>query len=138
MRFDGENISFLKNIGQGELYYPRDISVDRRGYIYVADAGNNRIIKFDNEGAATGFNIAGLSDPYGVALDNAGNIYVADTCNHRIQKFDSQGNPLASIGAGQGVDPGKLLFPHGVAVDTDNNIYVADTNNHRIQKFSPS
>ncbi|MCW5631895.1 MAG: hypothetical protein KIT17_01030 [Rubrivivax sp.] len=85
--------------------------------IYVVDADNHRIQKFDlsgtflmgigagyngvtgsigSSGSASGqFNI-----PTAIAIDTSGNIYVVDTGNFRVQKFDSSGNFLLGIGSG--------------------------------------
>jgi hypothetical protein len=59
----------------------------------VADAGNDRIQKFDGSGnfllawGSEGSGNGQFNLPHGVAVDAAGNLYVADNFNHRIQKF---------------------------------------------------
>ena len=78
---------------------PCGVAADGKGNIYVGDAGNNRIQKFDSrgnfltkwgsDGSAPGEFIA---SPLGMAMDGPGNLYVADYGNQRIQKFDSSGN----------------------------------------------
>jgi len=80
------------------LNAPSAVSVDGRGYIYIADVNNNRIQLWPS-GAANGITIAGsatgssgssaalLDDPQGIALDTRNNVYVADYNNQRIQKF---------------------------------------------------
>ena len=80
-----------------ELYYPRGITLDPMGNVYVADTVNHRIQFFLN-GQQDGITIAGqtgspgnaqnkLYNPSNVVLDSQLNFYVADTDNHRIQKF---------------------------------------------------
>jgi sugar lactone lactonase YvrE len=78
----------------GHFSGPRSLAVDGQGYVYVADAGNNRVQVFDSAGAylATiggtwGSRTGDLRDPSGVAVDLQGNVYIADSTNHRIQKF---------------------------------------------------
>lgn len=121
---------------------PKDIAVDGKGNIYVADADNDRIQKINQSGKTLAiFGGKGRAPgqflkPAGIALDRHGNIYVADTNNNRIQKLSPSGKPLAHWGA-FGIDPRQFVYPEGVAVDSKGNIYVADTVNARIQKISP-
>ena len=69
------------------------MATDRRGNVYLADAENRRILKFDGNGTLlTAWGSEGSGDgqfasPEGVATDASGNVYVADTGNNRIQKF---------------------------------------------------
>jgi PKD repeat protein len=72
--------------------------------VYVADANNHRIQKFDNNGNfITKWGSYGKDDgqfivPQGVAVDSSGNVYVADNNNHRIQKFAiTFGPPFANF-----------------------------------------
>lgn len=46
---------FSQNIGSfgtgdGQLKYPHSLDVDKFGFIYVTDTGNNRVEKFDQNG----------------------------------------------------------------------------------------
>ena len=81
------------------------MAIDGSGNIYVADAGNNRIQKFDSSGAylaqwgGPGSGNGQFYNPQGMAIDGSDNIYVHDYDNHRIQV------PLWSVGGpwpGQG------------------------------------
>ncbi|MBW2613182.1 MAG: SMP-30/gluconolactonase/LRE family protein, partial [Deltaproteobacteria bacterium] len=151
--FDGdggpaENASFQKIYG---------VAVNDAGEIYIADTGNFRIRKIDQEGiistiAGTGESgysgdngpatLARLYQPYDIALDGGGNLYIADTFNHRIRKVDPQG--IITTIAGNGVygfrgDNGpavqaSLWNPSGIAVHDDGTLYIADMSNHRIRK----
>jgi DNA-binding beta-propeller fold protein YncE len=126
--------------GDGQFLYFRGLAVDSYGYVYVAEADNNRIQKFDSNGNfITKWGSPGDGDgqflyPYGVAVDSDGYVYVADTYNYRIQKFDSIGNFITKWGS-RGSGNGQFGEPHVVAVDSHGYVYVADTGNSRIQKF---
>jgi sugar lactone lactonase YvrE len=78
---------------------PSDVALDRRGNVFVTDAGERpRIIKFDSRGrflASTGgkgSRPGDLDRPHSMATDANGNVYVADSGNARIQVFDNSLN----------------------------------------------
>src|SRR5215469_13042307 len=70
---------------------PNGLGLDLSGNLYIADTGNNRILKVAaGATTATVFAISGLSSPSTLsspnqlAVDSAGNLYIADTNNNRI------------------------------------------------------
>jgi len=116
------------------------MAVDSQGYVYVSDAYNFRVQKFDSQGhfimqfgePGTG---DGQFDP-----PTAGPIYV-DKQDHiwvstlpRVQKFDSQGNFLASYGSA-GAGPGQFMGAGLGAIDSHGNMYITDLFNARVQKL---
>jgi sugar lactone lactonase YvrE len=69
--------------------------VDRAGRIYVADAGNARIVRMnDMTGAgwttlgSLGRGVKQFRNPPGVFVDGAGRIYVADQGNGRVVRIN--------------------------------------------------
>jgi uncharacterized protein (TIGR03437 family) len=102
---------------------PRSVVCDTAGNLWVADSGNNRILRFAaatlnnpapvsadtvigqadfvSGGANRGSTVSasGLSTPPGVAFDSQGNLYVADFGNSRVLRFPAPlgpSNPNAS------------------------------------------
>jgi DNA-binding beta-propeller fold protein YncE len=79
--------------GSGQFNQPTDVATDGSGNVYVADAGNDRIQKFDARGTflstwgSHGSANGQFNQPTGVATDGSGNFYVADFTNNRVQKF---------------------------------------------------
>ena len=127
--------------GPNDLSAPAGVAVDSLGNIYVTDADNHRVQKFDSSGAyqstigvtgVPGSDNAHFNFPAGIALDSSGNIYVADSLNHRVQKFDSSGFYQQTIGVS--AIPNSEYS--GVVVDSSGNIYVTDSFNYRALKFN--
>ena len=77
----------------GHFYAPTSIAINSTGFIFVADAANNRVQIFDSSGNwKKSFGEAGNASgqfylPTGIAINNNGFIFVADTTNHHIQIF---------------------------------------------------
>jgi serine/threonine-protein kinase len=101
---------------------PGGVAVDAAGNVYVADTGNNRVVKLAaGSSTQTVLPFTGLNGPHGAAVDNSGNVYVADTGNKRVVK-------LAAGSSAQTVLPFTgLNGPHGVAVDNGGNVYLTDS-----------
>jgi streptogramin lyase len=143
----GETYRFVTKWGSwgsdnGQFMYPIDLTVDKAGFVYVADYLNNRIQKFTPDGAlVTKWGSLGTGDGQfnwtgGVAVDDQGYVYIADTNNNRIQKFTSDGQFVTKWGS-YGSGDGQFMGVEGVAVDSSGNVYVVDVGNDRIQKFTP-
>jgi tripartite motif-containing protein 71 len=101
----------------GEMNTPAGVGTDPSGNVYVADALNNRIQKFNSSG--------GFDRAWGVNVNGAG---VFGVCT-------SAASCLSGSSGGLG---GEMFFPLSVIADSGGNVYVADYPNDRIQKFSSS
>ncbi|GAB1600973.1 RING finger protein nhl-1-like isoform X1 [Argonauta hians] len=77
----------------GQLKYPKGISIDEQGFVLVADSGNNRIQVFRGDGTfyacfgSRGEHAHNFNGPEGVAVMNNSCIVVTDRDNHRVQLF---------------------------------------------------
>lgn len=118
--------------GNGQFNEPRGVAVDSSDNIYVADAMNNRIQKFDSSGgylaqwSSDGFG-GTMNGPSSIAVDTSGNVYVTDVGNGF--KFSSSGTLLVEFIDNQplGIAP--------LAVDSTGSIYVAMYYQHAIWKY---
>lgn len=132
-----------KGSGNGEFLNPYSIAAFPNGDVYVADAGNNRIVKLKYTNATLQFDhnlYDSFNYPMGVALDSRHNLYICDTRNNRILVYDSTEQFRFSIAR-------DLDMPTSISViDKDDNynyykedfLIVIDSDNKRIQKFSLS
>lgn len=125
---------------------PSGICTDSTNNLYVADYGNNRILKYDSNGNWL-MTIAGpwvapagqptqFNGPEDVSVDGAGNIYVSEgdqTNAPEIFAFSGTGNYIANWGNNGGA--GQLLLPSQLTV-TGGQVYVADAGHNRIVYFS--
>lgn len=130
---------------------PQSVYLDTSGNVYVADAGNGRVLKFPpgSTSLTNGITVAGgngfgsganqLSSPIGIFVDVTGNIFVADDLNERIQKWAPGAVSGVTVAGGNGPGTAANQFhnPYDVFVDRTGNIYVADWLNERVQKFPP-
>ena len=140
---------------QARFADPFGIAIDHEGNVYVADAGENNLIRKITPlgqvgtlaGGAEGFKDgagkdAAFNSPSALAVDAAGNVYVADTGNNAIRKITPAGLVTTLAGDGTaGYADGKATDarfngPVGVAVDAQGNVYVADTYNDRIRQIT--
>jgi uncharacterized protein (TIGR03663 family) len=138
----------IHNIG---LNQPRGITIAKDGTIYIADAGNHRVLHLTSKGKIIEEWGAGgeiidntvmaeghFNQPWGLTVDDSGDVYVADTWNHRIQKFSAEGDLITTWGYFNNVptDTYGMWGPRDVVVDLDDNLLVSDTGNKRVLVFN--
>lgn len=127
---------------------PSGICVDSSNNLYVADYGNNRVLKYDSNGNWL-MTIAGpftpvppagqptqFNGPEDVSIDSSGNIYVSEgdqTNAPLILAFSSAGAYLTNWGNGGG--NGQLLLPSQLTA-VGGQVYVADSGHNRIAYYS--
>lgn len=108
--------------------------------LYVADAINNRIQAFRDDGTflrvMTDATEGGLDYPYELALGPDAALYVVEYKAGRVTRMSLDGMVLGRFGeTGRGV--GQFWTPWGLAVASDGRILVADTGNRRIVELAP-
>lgn len=102
--------------GQGDkaqFNEPSGLAIGAKGFLYVADTGNQRIRVVSSQGEVT-------------TLAGSGSAPIVDTTY--IQGGFQDGPGLEA----------QFHFPSGVAVSSNGTVYVADTYNHRLREISPS
>ncbi|MDQ2806565.1 MAG: PA14 domain-containing protein, partial [Chloroflexota bacterium] len=107
-----------------ECFNPRSITPSADGNYWLADTGNNRLVKISPAGkqittlGEKGNNPGQFAEPAGVSESSDGTLYVADNGNHRIQSFSAQGSPLAHWDVGESIarDGDRVLAEPGGTV----------------------
>jgi sugar lactone lactonase YvrE len=118
---------------------PTSIDVSSNGGVFVADSGNDRIVKFNRAGVRLqilgkrGGGQVEFRNPRGVTVEPGGAIFIADTGNYRIQRLYPSGTYQTEWGS-EGTGTGYFRNPTGVTIDGSGNLYVADFGNDRVQK----
>lgn len=128
----------------GQMHKPTGVSTDAAGNIFVVDAGNHRLQKFNERGeliafiGGFGWNARQFQMPRDVFVYNSLDVFVADYENHRIERYDKDLNWLASYYSNDNWDVRyRFFFPRAVAVSIHGNFFIADAEYRRIVKFSP-
>ena len=137
----------------GALSNPRGLSVDEQNRVFVADAGNNRVLvlqastQYGDIQLTPLFEIRGLSGPYDVAYSDGGTpfshaddrLYVSDTGRNRVIAYalgDAGAQQVAAIGdlgSGAGHFAGPMAITAGRSGGANTrDVYVADAHSGRI------
>ncbi|PJZ75589.1 hypothetical protein CH365_17735 [Leptospira neocaledonica] len=161
-------VSGLSGAGSGPpsnttINRPTGVAVDPAGNLWVAEYGNNRVLRFSppfstgmqanmvlgqpNFGTSgSGSGRFGLAGPNAVSIDSSGAVWVADTGNGRAVRFSP---PFSSLGKGADAVLGKPDFNAGFnsAATAENaggvvsvaaapcGLWVMDSNNRRALFF---
>lgn len=109
-----------------KLNKPEDMMFDQAGYLWIADTGNRRIIKYDS---VTDNMVYELAYPYflapkGLFISSRG-LYVADSAAKAVFRFDMDGNFIEKFERPDSVSFGDTSFePSKIAVDNRGNLYI--------------
>lgn len=117
---DGYSALGLPGYGYGRFLRPAQIWVDYKQRVYIADSGNNRIVRMDKESVVGWSEYGGLNAPAGVAASRKG-VYVADTEADRvvlIDDIDEDGKIVETISHDQ------MKRPTHLWLDSDDALYI--------------
>jgi sugar lactone lactonase YvrE len=134
----------ITSIG-GSLSGPTSLAFDAQHRLWVANAENGTIVRFDRAQLAAGgavvpaVTISGLGRPNALAFDAAGSLWVSKT--NKVFSFSPAQLDTSGFLAPQVVISAlgtSLANPSGIAFDADGNLWVGNTGNHTLVAFSPA
>jgi hypothetical protein len=115
----------------GTFKNPADIFIDKQFNIWIADTGNNRILKFDEDGTflreyGTDENVGKLNAPEGIYISDRNEIWVADRGNGRIVQFAQDGAFVKALGKPRSrlLEEDQVYQPNKLVIDRRGYIYV--------------
>lgn len=129
----------------GTADQPDGIGIDPEGNVWVAVPNQNRIDKYDPEGAlllsvddwqevdseGVPTQTGTFSAPRGIGVDPWGVVYVGDSANGRIIRLDNDGDWLGTL------NPSDVLqHVSDIEVDAFGNVYASDPVSDAIYRFT--
>jgi len=145
-------------IGGAGLFRPTDAEVDASGNVFVADAGNCRVLEYDAPfagGDTVADRVFGQTDftgtdctggdhfylPQSVAIDASGNLWVGSS-SQVYEVYDALGpdrvidRRLGSVTCNDGGETASSTCgPTALATDSTGHLYVGDMGNNRVLGF---
>lgn len=119
------------------LLAPEDVVLDQSGNIYIADTGNDRIVKLDTQGryltSSGGFGVgSGFSRPVDIATADGIDFFVLDQGNRRIVKLDYNLIVADEIEFLKQEELATVGEAAGIGVAADGRLYLLDPDNLRV------
>lgn len=122
-------------IGQGKLFQPVNITIDKQGNKYVTDTQRKQVVIFDRNDFYKG--LIGTRDDWKPvdAISYEDELYVADIKNGEIKVFSLQSGELIRSFGRKGDPQEWLIRPTNLTFDKDGVLYVSDAGRFQIVKF---
>lgn len=110
---------------------PSGLCVDGQGNVYVADTGNDKIMKYNTKGEFQSVFQSGFDKPRAVAVNPDGSIiFVCDSNNKRIAAVDAKTKKTILD-----ITNEKFANPDAICLDAQGSIWVGDSMANRLFKF---
>ena len=115
------------------LRFPRGLTFDAGGNLYVADVWSGQIDKYTPSGQESVF-ASGLGNPETMAFDRNGNLFVADGNNtNAIIEFTPSGGSQSTF-----ANTGFSQLDGSIAFSPSGNLFVGDSGDGIVYEFTPS
>jgi hypothetical protein len=114
---------------RSDTWLPNGVALDSEGNLYVANDGNNTIVRFAPNGNYLGVFATGFDQPVAIAFDRSWNLYVANGANGTISKVSPAGATSVFVSG--------LSNPQGLAFGPNGNLYVSNDGNNAILEITP-
>lgn len=139
---------YLFSIGDGEydgnkFKNPEAISIDMKGYVYVADTDNNRIVKLKEDGTLLrviggfGWGKEQFDTPIDICTKSLLDIFIADFNNQRIERYDKDLNYISSLYPLDYWDSNLTFgFPSAITNSLHGDLIIIDSENNRLLRIN--
>lgn len=132
-------LSFARgSVDEGGVSRPQGLAFDADGVLWVTDASNHRVSRYDRDGNYLGsFGVIGggageFRYPYDVAVRSDQTLVISDYGNNRVVRVGRDGRTLGAWGR-EGRDVGCVLHAWSLDVGPNGRMYVLDSWNNRVQ-----
>ena len=130
-------------IGGKPLSRPQGLSIDIDGNLYIADTGNNRVLKVNQEGkllrqvGGFGWGKEQFDAPVDVWAENGLDVLIVDYNNRRIERYDRDLNYISSLYNDETAPAtAQFAFPVAVALSGHGEILLVDVEFQRIVRIN--
>lgn len=133
----GGSVLQTYNGNSGAFSAASSVAVDGNGVLFVADAGNNRVQRFNQSGVfisqfgAAGTGNSQFNRPSGIAVVRGtgttadGAVYVVDSGNNRVQIFTNEGTYSSQFGT-KGEGDGQFQNAKNITILSNGQVVVLD------------
>ena len=133
--------NYVLDYSFGNFSLASAFSITSSGFIYIADDGDDSLIKLDTLGnivkeiGGYGWGESAFDTPSDI-IANSLNVYVCDKQNHRVQAFDKDLNFISELSTRERDNPEERFgYPLSCALSSMGDLYVLDSENIRVLKF---
>ncbi len=133
--------NYVLDYSFGNFSLASAFSITSSGFIYIADDGDDSLIKLDTLGNVVkeiggyGWGESTFDTPSDV-FANTLNVYVCDKQNHRVQSFDKDLNFISELYTRDSdISQERFGYPLSCGLSSMGDLYVLDSENIRILKF---
>jgi sugar lactone lactonase YvrE len=129
-------------IGSAKLSQPLGMDVDPDGNLYIADTGNNRILKCSRRGelrrevGGFGFDKQQFDRPVDVWAGNGLDVFVVDYNNQRLERYDKELNYISSYYSDETQNESlQFGYPAAIGFSTIGELFLADHEFNRVLRI---
>ena len=130
-------------IGGKPLSRPQGLSIDLDGNLYIADTGNNRVLKVNQDGkllrqvGGFGWGKEQFDAPVDVCAENGLDVLIVDYNNRRTERYDKDLHYISSLYNDETAPAtAQFAFPVAVALSGHGEILLADAEFQRIVRIN--
>jgi len=117
----------------GQVKKPAKVFSDRNDDLYVCDAGNQRIVVYDeNGGFIREVTHPAFMEPRGAAFDRHDRLWVLDSRSALIYNYSTTGHFLSTVGPNVAGTDRPIKTPSDLGFTPAGHLVISDTGNNRL------